>query len=92
MSVLDSDQVPAVTATLNRYEKKVFVPSAGLPTFTLPAPMNPVVADPVNNLEVFRNGQLLALGTDYSYAASTQAVSFVTLPKAGDVMLFVSYQ
>lgn len=92
MSVLDPDQVPAVTATLNRYEAKVFVPSAGLPTFVLPTPMNPTVSAPVNNLEVFRNGQLLALGTDYSYAPSTQTVAFVTLPHTGDLMLFVSYQ
>lgn len=94
MSVLDPDQESLPTATLNRYEAKVFVPAAGLPSFQLPAPMNPTVSAPINNLEVFRNGQLLAEGTDYSYAASTQTVTFVApeVPKTGDIMLFVSYQ
>lgn len=91
---LDADQVPATTATLNRLVSKVFVGSGGLPSFVLPTGFTPADADPVHNLEVIRNGMVLAEGTDYSYAVSTQTVTFETAsaPLQGDIVLFVSFQ
>ena len=89
---LDSDQVPANTATLNRLVSKVQVASAGLSSYTLPSGFNPTDADPVHNLAVYRNGLLLSEGDDYSYSTSTKTVTFVSSLPQFDIVQFVSFQ
>ena len=65
-----------------------------LPTFTLPAALNPVEADPVHMLAVYRNGILQANGGDYTYDSPSKTITFIgaSIPQTGDVVQFEVYE